>query len=340
MKIFAGYDSGGTKTKCVLADENGRILSYGIDGPSNFLSCGYDIADSSIRECTRKALFNAGLKDYEKIYSAYFGFASIQMFSENENIRNFIKKCVDAEYLGINNDAYIAWYGTTFGKTGIISISGTGSVTVGICEDGRWKKSGGWGYLIGDEGSGYSIGRRALQLAAKSYDGRQSKNNFERKIVEFYSLSSMRDIVSMIYKDPNKSHSIIASAARCVFELFEENDSLAVEIVEDAASEIADSIYSVYSQLNMCGQTIKIGLSGGVFNTGKPFMDMIDKNLRAHNIDNFSLMLPEVPPEVSALLLSYNQAEGGSYKSIRQKIINKYKAIDPENRRFDDERCM
>lgn len=327
MKIFAGYDSGGTKTKCVLADENGRILSCGIDGPSNFLSCGYDIAKNSIRESTMQALKKAGLREDEIIYSAYFGFASIELFSKNERIWNFLRSCVNAENLGVNNDAYIAWYGTTYGKSGIISISGTGAVTVGICEDGRWRKSGGWGYLIGDEGSGYSIGRKALRLAAGSYDGVIPKNRFEKEIIDFYSLNSMRELIGMIYRDQNKSTAIIASAAKCVFKLFDEGDMLAADIIKETAGNIARSIFSVYSELNLSGQSIKIGLSGGVFNSGKKFVSLINDDLIISGIKNYQLVLPDIPPEVSALVLSYKQIESNEYKMQEQKILDQYSEI-------------
>lgn len=327
MKIFAGYDSGGTKTKCVLADENGMILSCGIGGPSNFLSCGFDIAESSIKQSTTQALKEAGLREDESIYSAFFGFASIELFSKNERVWNFLRDCVNTKYLGVNNDAYIAWYGTTYGKSGIISISGTGAVTVGICEDGRWKKVGGWGYLIGDEGSGYSIGRKALRLAIRSYDGVIPKNNFEKEIIDFYSLKSMRQLISMIYGDSNKSNTIIASAAKCVFKLFDEGDILASGIIGEAAGDIAKSISSVYSGLDLSGQFIKIGLSGGVFNSGKKFVNMINDRLIFKKMKNYELVLPNIPPEVSALVLSYKQVGNGVYEISEQKLVDRYKEI-------------
>ncbi|HHW57370.1 MAG TPA: hypothetical protein GXX15_06855 [Clostridia bacterium] len=326
MKIFAGYDCGGSKTKCILADENGEILASAVEGPSNFLSCGYEIAKKSIEECTRQALLKAGFKENKKIYSAYVGSASVELFSKNERIYNFYKSSINTEYLGINNDAYIAWYGTTFGKTGIISISGTGAVTYGICEDGRWKKAGGWGYLVEDEGSGYSLGRKALQLAVKSYDGIIDKNKFEKEIMEFFSLKSMKELTPMLYQDPYNGVRIVASAAKCLFKLFNEDYSLAMEILEEATSQIADTIYAVYSYLDLKNQFIRIGVAGGIFYAGgNRLLEMLDKKLRERGMEMFHLTFPEILPEVSALLLAYNQLRCEDYKKAEQTIMQQFK---------------
>lgn len=326
MKIFAGYDSGGTKTTCVIADEKGRILSCSTDGPSNSLSCGFKTAENSIKNCTRQALINAGLKGDEKIYSAFFGYAAIEVFSKNERIWSFLGNCTNSTYLGVNNDAYTVWYGTTFGESGIVSISGTGAVTVGIREDGKWSKSGGWGYLIEDDGSGYSIGRKAINFAVRSYDGVIAKNNFEKEIMEFFSLKSMREIISMIYKDPNRSSTIIASAAKCAFKLFNEGDLIAASIIDGAADEVARRIYTVYNNLGLKDQSIKIILSGGVINSGEKFINMIDEKLKAFNMNNYKLTTPEIPPELSALILAFKQS-GQEEAVSRSKMAEQYKEL-------------
>ena len=336
MKIFAGYDCGGSKTKCIIADESGEILASAEEGPSNFLSCGYEIARKSIKECTRQALIKAGLEEDQKIYSAYIGSASVELFSQNERIYNFFRSCVNAEHLGINNDAYIAWYGTTFGSTGIISIAGTGAVTYGIREDGSWKKVGGWGYLIGDDGSGYSLGRKALQLAVKSYDGTIEKNKFEEEIIKFFGLGSMRELVGMLYHDPYQGVKIVASAARCVFELFNVDYYLAVEVIDEAVSQIADSIYAVYSSLDLRNQFIKIGVSGGVFyRGGSKLLDLLQSKLIERGVEKFCLTFPHIPPEVSALLLSYSQVKHQNYEKIKQAILCRFK-----NNNEVDQNCV
>lgn len=321
MKIFAGYDSGGTKTKCVLADENGTVLSQATAGASNILFCGWDAAADAIRQCTEKALEEAGLSRYPTIYSAYVGTASIDTFSKNEKIYRFLQECTGAEHLGMNSDAYIAWYATTFGGSGIITISGTGAVTVGIGQDGRWKKTSGWGCLIGDEGSGFSIGRRAIQLAVKSYDGRCEKNRFEQGIPDFFSLGSMKELLPLIYGQPGGSNTVVASAARYVFELYEEGDLLAAEILKEAASEIADAIRSVYEQLDFDGRRIMIGLSGGILYRNQEMRKLIDARLKDRGIRNYALAYPQVSPEISALALSFRQIGDDAGRIAIGKII-------------------
>lgn len=321
MKIYAGYDSGGTKTKCVLADEKGTVLSQAMSGASNILFCGWDAAADAIRQCTEKAMEEAGLSRNQAIYSAYVGTASINTFSRNEKIYNFLQECTGAEHLGMNSDAYIAWYATTFGDSGIITISGTGAVTVGIGQDGRWKKSSGWGCLIGDEGSGFSIGRRAIQLAVKSYDGRCEKNRFEQGIMDFFALKSMQGLLPLIYGQPGGSNTVVASAARYVFQLYEEGDPLAAEILQEAASEIAAAIRSVYDQLDFSGRRITIGLSGGVLYRNREMHELIDTRLNDWGIQDYMLEYPHVSPEISALALSFRQIGDAAGRNAIDKII-------------------
>ncbi|HBM81193.1 MAG TPA: hypothetical protein DD426_10225 [Clostridiaceae bacterium] len=328
MKIFAGYDCGGTKTKCVIADEDGKILSCGIGGPSNFLSCGYDIAQCSIMQSTAYALKNAGLEIYSKIHSAFFGYAGIELFSKNERIWNFLKNCIDVDQINVNNDAYIAWYSITYGESGIISISGTGEVTVGICEDGKWKKCGGWGYLIGDEGSGYAIGRKAINYAVMSYDGIIPKNRFEDEIMNFYSLDAMRDIIRLIYKDPSKSNTLIAGAAKCVFKLLYEGDEIAASIIDEATLHIAKSILTVHSALDLDKQFIRIGLSGGVFKSGEKIFDIVNNKLDSMGLEDYELVIPSIPPEIAALILSYGQTDIRINKTLGQNLMEQYKILE------------
>src|SRR5665647_2371973 len=114
MNIFAGYDCGGTKTTCILADEYGRVLAKGTGGSSNYLSCGFSTASASIKESTNQALSCAGIKD-EILYSAYFGSAAVEFFSESQKVRAFFEGCIPAKYIRFNSDAYIAFYSATFG---------------------------------------------------------------------------------------------------------------------------------------------------------------------------------------------------------------------------------
>jgi len=331
MKIFAGYDCGGTKTTCILADEYGRVLGKGTGGPSNFLSCGFSIASASIKESTKQALSCAGIKD-EKLYSAYFGSAAVEFFSESQKVRAFFEECVSAKYIRFNNDAYIAFYGATFGKPGIIMVSGTGAVAYGIREDNSWVKVDGWGHLIGDEGSGYSIGNKAIRLAVKSFDGIAENKPFENAVLEHFSISTMRELIKIIYADPSLSRVRIASAAKCVFALYSEGNLIAAEILEDAANAIVASIVAVYKAMNVTDDETVVVFSGSVLKKCECISKLVKRKLTEGGLHNFRITWPEVSPVTAALLLSYNVLDGNNYNNSVERIICKCRMTPDEER--------
>ena len=97
MKLFAGYDGGGTKTACVLTDETGRILGSGVGGPSNYLYCGREVAAESVRTSTAQAFANAGLP-MERLDTAYMASAAILIQHGDAHVP-FFSTCIDADHV-------------------------------------------------------------------------------------------------------------------------------------------------------------------------------------------------------------------------------------------------
>ena len=150
MKLFAGYDGGGTKTACVLTDETGRILGSGIGGPSNYLYCGREVAAESVRTATEQAFAHAGIPQ-QRLDTAYMASASILIQHGDAHVP-FFSTCIDADHV-----IYNIWFGSVRERPAVITIAGTGSITY-ICSKESYLRVGGWGPLLGHMDTVFPVG--------------------------------------------------------------------------------------------------------------------------------------------------------------------------------------
>jgi N-acetylglucosamine kinase-like BadF-type ATPase len=175
MNYFIVFDCGATKTECALADINGKILYTTTGGAANFLVTGTagtsKIISSLLNDCIKK--FNA---DYSEIENIVIGAAGAGRKQDAEKLESSLHEIFAADGIKIKSvkvvsDAQIALQGAFPDEAGCILIAGTGSIIYGKDEKGSIHRAGGFGRLLGDEGSGFSIGRKGLQAAAKYFDG-------------------------------------------------------------------------------------------------------------------------------------------------------------------------
>jgi N-acetylglucosamine kinase-like BadF-type ATPase len=149
-------------------------------------------------------------------------------------------------------------------NVGVALIAGTGSVAYGRAEDGRVARCGGWGYLLGDDGSGFTIGRAALRLALDDLEtGRQSHQAITASLLDELRLKTVSELISAIYTNPNP-RAVIASLAFCVGKAAELGDSAAIEILEDAARELASLAERTAQLLRLDLRTVPLAVAGGV----------------------------------------------------------------------------
>ena len=183
MKLYAGFDGGGSKTACCLADEQGNLLGIGVGGPSNYLFCGKETATQSVRDALEGA-FAAAKLPMQPLAGAFVGSAAV-LLGHGDAHKAFFQECIDSQQLDCDSDILPVWYGGAQGQDAVVAIAGTGSIAYGCTGQGFFRV-GGWGPLLGDEGSGYDLGRRGLQLAARMADGRAAAEpRFLQEILQF-----------------------------------------------------------------------------------------------------------------------------------------------------------
>ena len=296
MKYVIGIDGGGTKTHMKLSDLNGNILAEGTKGPSNINSAAEEEVKRAFQDLIYEGIRSIGASLGE-CSAICIGAAGADRDEDKIIIENMIK---DMRYNGkviVVNDAEVALAGGIGKRSGIIVISGTGSICYGRTEEGKSCRSGGWGHIIGDEGSGYDIGINAIKSALKSYDGRGPKTILESSVLEHFNLKYHEDLIDYIYRS-GAGKKEIASLTKVVASTYELGDEVAKKILKCAAKELFLSVKAVINRLNMGNTSIFLTTSGGAINNIKYLYDEFKNNVN------------EFYPKVSVIPMKNDSAFG------------------------------
>ncbi|MBV9880936.1 MAG: hypothetical protein JO180_10600, partial [Gemmatirosa sp.] len=173
--IVVGVDGGGSKTRVVVADEQGNEV-VSVEGPASAVRPGHvDLSADVVAACVRDALGAANMTHVVPRVLCV-GVAGVGREPEREALWQALAARELAEDVVVHTDAAIALDDAFGDGAGILLVAGTGSVAFGRGPDGTFARCGGWGPAIGDEGSGHWIGRRALNVASASSDGREPES--------------------------------------------------------------------------------------------------------------------------------------------------------------------
>jgi N-acetylglucosamine kinase-like BadF-type ATPase len=267
-----GVDGGGSKTLAILADSRGRELGRGVAEGCNYQVVGMEAAKAAIRTALLGAFTAAGIPN-QPVKALCLGLAGIGRPDDRAWVEEYVREEHLAERLTIANDGQLLlWAGTPEGW-GIGVVSGTGSIAYGRSPDGREARSGGWGYIMGDEGSGYAIGRAALQAVAQAADGRAASTALTDRILAHWELNYPGDLVAKIYRG-GIGRVEIAELAALVFDEAQAGDSTAVRIEVQASRELASMLAVTAGRLHLTGK-IPCALGGGVLSNCPRFGERV-----------------------------------------------------------------
>jgi N-acetylglucosamine kinase-like BadF-type ATPase len=263
-QLFGGIDGGGTKTLAIVVDENGQEVGRGLMPGSNLQAVGAEEAARRITEALREA---SG--DNLPLAGLCVGLAGVDRPVDREEMTAALSQtgAVLPERLWLGNDAELILLSLPGGQ-GLGLIAGTGSIALGRDKSGRLVRAGGWGYLIGDEGSGYDLGRKALQVAAKAADGRGPQTLLLPAILKEWKLDNPTQLITVVY-DPATRVADFARLSRLVSECAAQGDEVAQQLVKRAVSELARTVEAVSRQLDFGETAPGIALAGGLL-LGEP----------------------------------------------------------------------
>ncbi len=272
-RYFLGVDGGATKTLAVIVDADGRERGRGVAGSGNQAAVGLDRAVASIQDAVAIAARQAGCDGVFR--AAWMGLAGVDRPGDRDRLLPHLNALADV--VRLTNDAELALTGLD-DAVGVAVIAGTGSIALGRDVTGRTARSGGWGHIIGDEGSGYELGRRALKAAARASDGRGSQTTLLSAIMAEWRLSRPDAMIDRVYPDGDKGE--IARLSALVFAAARDGDVVARRIVRDAATELALAALAVGAMLDFPDSKLPIALAGGMLIHEADFRGMLLRRLR------------------------------------------------------------
>lgn len=298
IMYIIGIDGGGTQTIGILATEAGQHLEKVQFGPSNYHVVG--------EAETQKVLTDVINKLYEKSdvplgSSVQFclGMAGLGRPEDQKVIGQICDEIGIGKNRILTHDAHIALVGGTEKREGVIVISGTGAIAYGINADGKEARASGWGYLLGDEGSGYDIGIKGCRAVARATDGRGDPTELTNRILNRLELNEPTELVRWVH---TANRDTIAQLAAIVFDAARSMDTVAECIVAEAADELVCAAVSVIKQLKFV-ESFDIVLSGGNFIHQAMFADKCRcRFTKIH--PKASVQLPKHEPVYGAVLLA------------------------------------
>ena len=289
MKYYMGIDGGGTYTKAMVADEKGVILCNAKGGSINFYSIGMSESRQNLNDIIEQVYAEIGRINFDGVF---IGCSALDDWATEEIITELCDGIINADVIRMNSDVYVALMASACDS---IVICGTGSMALGKTADGKIVAKGGWGHILGDEGSGYSIALKALKHSCYCYD--HSYNDvFEGSLCEYFGVSSTRQVIDVVYAE-NTRKDFIAGYGSVIGKLADEGDSTAIEIIESEAFCLADTVISLFdSNRNICS----LALYGGVFVNCKAFKACFCESVALHYPD-IKIEMLTVSPEEGAL---------------------------------------
>jgi N-acetylglucosamine kinase len=288
-----GIDAGGTKTVCLLADDRGRIVGEARAGGANLQAAGELEVEKVLHGIMDEAL---GERDVRPD-AICLGIAGVDRPSDAVAVRGIMRRIGFKSRVLVVNDALIALVAGVGDEPGVVIVAGTGSIAYGRDAQGHAARAGGWGYLLGDEGGGFWIGRAALAAVVRQFDGRGPSTLLTELALAEMGLTSPTEVIHAVYDNglPRRS---IAGIASVVQRAADAGDAVAAEILDRAAVELTAAAASVIERLNMRGDDFRIVLAGGIF-AGIPAL-----------VTNVTARLPEVAPRSRARVLEVEPATG------------------------------
>jgi N-acetylglucosamine kinase-like BadF-type ATPase len=274
MPYFLGIDGGGSKTTCLLGDEQ-NVLASSTGAGSNPIRVGEERTRQTLQAALREVCASAKVEPAQ-IARTCLGMAGAARPHIEKQVRSVLAELVGGK-IEVTGDMVIALEAAFRGGPGLIVVAGTGSISYGRNERGETARAGGWGFAISDEGSGHWIGRAAVAGAMRAHDLGENSVLIS-SIMNTWHLGSRDDVVRAANAIPPPDFAellpqVLAAAAS--------GDSRANEILTQAATELAQLARIAAERLWRAQQAFRVALAGGVFQNSPLVRQVFSNSLRS-----------------------------------------------------------
>lgn len=313
--MLIGIDGGGTKTALVLTTNDGHILNKHIGEATNPADIGVEACANRLEKQLDALLKEFGGREAE-IDSIYAGIAgSANAKTKNAVFARLKQLLPNCRHIDNGSDAFNALYGESDDGYGITLIAGTGSSSFVLTESGM-TQVGGWGYLIDDAGSGFSIGKAALMAAYRSFDGRGPETMLEEMCLDKLGIN-FKDAIPQIYEGGKH---YIASFARVAFEAFEKGDEIAKGIIDDAAEALAMHLRACLTHVTNF-PTVCVAAGGVISND--TFFEIV-KNKLGDDLSRMRILRPVLPPVYGSLVKAARDVGIKTDKAFKETFMSDF----------------
>jgi N-acetylglucosamine kinase-like BadF-type ATPase len=310
-KLVIGMDGGATKTAAILSDLAGQILAEATGGPSNPQIAGVEKTAGVIVDLLEKLCdkVNCGTNE---VLSIVAGLAGAGREGDKERVRSATlaeakRRKVSIGKVGIESDGRIALEGAFKSGAGIILIAGTGSFALAKDHKGGIHRAGGWGRVIGDEGSGHTIGREGLNAVSKQFDGRGKPTALTQLIDERFGLSDQEKIINAVYRQ----NFDIATIAPLVVEAAAEKDVECARILNKATFELSEHVRILVRRIEESAHArskIPLSFIGSLISNNNIYQKILTHKI-TFSLPQIKVVTPQAPPAYGAVLLSIQSAQ-------------------------------
>lgn len=323
MKVFAGIDGGGTRTRLALVGEDGVLLGHASGRSCNFTEHGIKESQAELLRLWNEAWSATGVKP-KPADAVFMGLGSI--LSEEEAKIN----CRMATEIGFaqdgsifaDNDVWNAHAGKLEGRSGILLISGTGSACFGRNSCGASWRSGGWGHLLDERGSAHALGQAALVAATRDADGRGKPTQLSLLVRDTLGL---RDITEIFYKVhcAGLKRADVAALAPRVVALAENNDQVARQMLAEQVQGLVEMVVTVSERLGL--DCPELALTGGLISNSHTFRKIFLDSL-ALTLPQFRLLEDGLAPVLGSVLLAIERSTGSAPSKLFVESLHRNSA--------------
>lgn len=298
-QVLVGADAGGSRTSVVIGDGHG-ILGRADGSPGAIRPGRALVAASAIADTIRRAFTEAGVLNADVLVVGAAG-------AGRENERLELERALKSERIIkrvlVTTDIEIA-LAAAFGKgSGIVVSAGTGSIAIGRDAEGKLHRRGGYGWQMGDEGSGYAIGRAGLSALSRAADGRGPRTTLSTRLVTAARMGTFDELISWAV---NANTAQVSALAPTVLEAAADGDVVAQGIVDYAARELCQLARSLLPQFP-AADPIRVALAGGILSVDRPLRTLINQRLAEE--PRFKVIAETIEPALGALHMAEGLAQ-------------------------------
>lgn len=291
-KLYLGIDGGGSKTTAVVFDGEGSFAAQAVGESINYYSIGLEAARSNMAAIIGELCSALG---ENRFTAAVIGMSALGDRATEEELNAFASGIIDADKIIMDSDLFIGLEAMPETEECAMIISGTGSMAAARLKNGEIIHAGGWGHILGDEGSGYCIGLAGIKAAIAAFEGYGESTALLEDCLSYFGLSDMYGLIDLYY-EKGVSRKTTAAFARFVRIRADEGDPVALRLIKTAVSELAATALSMIKKLSPASP---IGLWGGMFQNSPLMRDEFCGLLSAAGYENAALL--RFPPQLGAV---------------------------------------